>query len=329
LKITYIYRKKNKNGQSIENVFNTIINQLEKYNTIDIIYYENNLFNFIVKILRSKSDIFHITGDINFLSIFTRIFNKKTITTIHDLGHYKNLTGIKKLTYFIFWIQLPILFSHIITSISKYTIDDITNISKFKKNKIKLVYNPLQSGFIYHPKELNYSKPVILIVGTEIHKNILATINALKGINCELHIIGKLSNIQIEQLKISGIQYKNKYNIDNAELLNFYINSDILSFQSKHEGFGLPIIEAQALGRLVLCSKCCSIPEIAANGAVYCNADDLNDLKEKFNFVLNIKNANFVNKIIENGLNNSKNYNAKIISENYYNLYNNVLNEKI
>ena len=78
MKITYIYRKKNKNGQSIENVFNTIINQLEENNTIDIIYYENNLFNFIVKILRSKSEIFHITGDINFLSIFTRIFNKKT-----------------------------------------------------------------------------------------------------------------------------------------------------------------------------------------------------------------------------------------------------------
>ena len=70
-----------------------------------------------------------------------------------------------------------------------------------------------------------HSAPIISRMGsTEIHKNILATINALKGINCELHIIGKLSNIQIEQLKISGIQYKNKYNIDNAELLNFYIN---------------------------------------------------------------------------------------------------------
>ena len=104
------------------------------------------------------------------------------------------------------------------------------------------------------------------------------------------------------------------------ELLNFYIKSDILSFQSKHEGFGLPIIEAQALGRLVLCSKCCSIPEIAANGAVYCNADDLNDLKEKFNFVLNIKNANFVNKIIENGkkieiFNKESTQKTKIIDE--------------
>ena len=205
MNITFIFRKKTKEGKSIEIVFYTIISKLYAINPevkINYIYYNNSVYHLIKEILRSKSEIFHITGDINFLSIFTRMLNKKTIITIHDIGHYKNLTGIKKIIYFLFWIQLPIFFSHIVTSISKYTIDDINKNLIFKKNQIKLVYNPLQNGFIYHPKEFNYCKPIILIVGTEIHKNISATINAVKGINCELLIIGKLSNVQIEQLNI-------------------------------------------------------------------------------------------------------------------------------
>ena len=325
MKICFIYRKKNKNGQSIENVFNTVTEELNENNSIEIIYYDNNIFLFIINILKTNAQIIHITGDINFLSIFTRILNKKTILTIHDIGHFKNLKGLKKIVYFIFWIQLPILFSNIVTSISKYTINDIDKILLFKKNKIKLVYNPLQKNFKFFPKLFNYTKPIILIVGTAIHKNIEVTINAVKGLNCELLIIGKLSNFQKVQLRTAGIKYINKYNLNDEELLNCYKSSDILSFQSKHEGFGLPIIEAQAVGRLVLCSKYCSIPEIASNGAIYCNADDINDIKEKLNFIFDSQNKHFIDKLIQNGLINVKNFNSKIIANNYLSFYHNLL----
>ena len=325
MKICFIYRKNTKNGQSIENVFNTVIEELNENNSIEIIYYDNNIFLFIIQVLKTNAKIFHITGDINFLSIFTRILNKKTILTIHDIGYFKNLKGIKKTVYFIFWIQLPILFAHIVTSISNYTINDIDEVLLFKKNKIKLIYNPLQNNFKFYPKIFNYKKPIILIVGTAIHKNIEITINAVKGLNCELHIIGKLSNFQKEQLKITGIKYINKYNLNDEELLNCYKSSDILSFQSKHEGFGLPVIEAQAVGRLVLCSKYCSIPEIASNGAIYCNADDVNDIKEKLNFIFDSRNKNLIDKLIQNGLYNIKKFNAKIIANHYLSFYINLI----
>ena len=56
-----------------------------------------------------------------------------------------------------------------------------------------------------------------------------------------------------------------------AELLR---GATALVFPSLYEGFGLPIVEAQALGCPVIASDRASIPEVAGDGALYFDALD-------------------------------------------------------
>jgi len=51
--------------------------------------------------------------------------------------------------------------------------------------------------------------------------------------------------------------------VDDADMLYFYGACDLFVFPSFYEGFGLPILEAMASGRAVVCSNTSAMPEVA------------------------------------------------------------------
>ena len=61
---------------------------------------------------------------------------------------------------------------------------------------------------------------------------------------------------------------------DNETLVALYNAAHALVFMSRFEGFGWPILEAQASGCPVICSNRTSVPEVAGEGAVVLEADD-------------------------------------------------------
>jgi glycosyltransferase involved in cell wall biosynthesis len=52
-------------------------------------------------------------------------------------------------------------------------------------------------------------------------------------------------------------------------LVYLYRRAVALLFPSKNEGFGLPVVEAQALGCPVICSRVASLPEVGGDAAFY------------------------------------------------------------
>ena len=76
------------------------------------------------------------------------------------------------------------------------------------------------------------------------------------------------------------IDYENVYNLTEQEVLEKYINCDIVSFVSLHEGFGMPIIEGQSIGRPILTSNITPMKEIASNGgAILVNPWDVKSIR--------------------------------------------------
>jgi alpha-1,3-rhamnosyl/mannosyltransferase len=57
--------------------------------------------------------------------------------------------------------------------------------------------------------------------------------------------------------------------IPDSALIALYAGAAALVFPSLYEGFGLPLLEAMHLGCPVLCSNAASLPEVAAEAALY------------------------------------------------------------
>ena len=109
------------------------------------------------------------------------------------------------------------------------------------------------------------------------------------------------------------------------QLILEYKRCDLLAFVSTYEGFGLPILEAQAAGIPVLTSNLSSMPEVAGLGAVLVDPYSINEINRGVLSLIN--NETLRNRIVEYGFANVKKYVAKEISEQYINLYNDLINE--
>lgn len=66
-----------------------------------------------------------------------------------------------------------------------------------------------------------------------------------------------------------------------STLVSLIRGAKMMCFPSLYEGFGLPVLEAMALGTPVLTANTSSLPEVAADAAVYVDPYDVNDIREK------------------------------------------------
>jgi glycosyltransferase involved in cell wall biosynthesis len=167
--------------------------------------------------------------------------------------------------------------------------------------------------------------PRILHIGTNWNKNLHNVISALKDVNCVLRIIGKLSEIDKKILTENNIKYSQSENLSSLEIINEYKVCDIVSFPSIYEGFGMPIIEGQAIGRVVLTSNIDPLMEVGGDGsAYYVNPKDINEIKKGFIELIN--NDNLRDVLIEKGINNCKRFDLGKIVNQYMDVYLSVTN---
>lgn len=329
-KVCYLFRSKDLNQFSIENVFRYIRESISydfkineayvPYGRINSKYIFKNL-NFAGKI---DSDIFHITGDIHYIAVI--LPRKKTVLTIHDLvGFYNYNNPFKKVLYYVFWFLLPSIKCKYITVISEKTRRDFLKVCPWAKRKTFVIPDPVNPSFEYVYKKFNHNKPKILLVGTSQNKNHMRVIEALKDLTCELVIVGKIPIEERSLLEKNNISYVNYYNISEEQILKLYVESDIILFPSIYEGFGMPIIEAQKVGRCVITSNIEPMSEVAGKGACLVNPYDVKEIREKVKEI--IQNSKLRDSVIELGIENAKKYSSDTIAKQYEMIYKKIKND--
>src|ERR1035437_5257583 len=192
LSITFFYREPRKTGVSIEGIFKLVKECIKDEVEIKEFYCDPSLSR-LQNTLRAKKvfgDINHITGDVNFLAIGLR--GKKNILTIHDFGFYENPVHSKlvKLVYRFFWYYFPLKCVDIVTVVSEFTKQKLIRYVNFPESRIRIIHDPVKPVFKYVKKERLNDKPVVLMLGTGKHKNLDNLIEAAKGTDWQLVIIG-------------------------------------------------------------------------------------------------------------------------------------------
>lgn len=321
MKVCYIYREKEKNEHSIEAVFDTVYDELISSIKIDKWYKPvgwRQTIREIIKLRKANYDLFHITGDVYHLWAFLPW--NKTLMTVHDIGMYKNHPWSLKRWLFVFSsIYLPSFLIKSITCVSKLTKSDLIDILKIKPNKLTIIENPLSIKLNRFDKPFNTQRPVILQIGTGWHKNLDTLIQSVKGFDCILDIIGKPDESLITEMKDNGIQFKISHSLTEKELKDHYENSDILFFVSRSEGFGLPIIEAQTVGRPVVTSEEEPTRTVAGDGAILLSPNDPISIREALEALRN--NESLRKTIITRGFENAKKYSPAKIALQYLEHY--------
>jgi glycosyltransferase involved in cell wall biosynthesis len=74
--------------------------------------------------------------------------------------------------------------------------------------------------------------------------------------------------------------------VPDDDLLQLYNACDCFAFPSLYEGFGIPVLEAMACGRAVICSNTSAIPEVADGAALLFNPESTDEIARALSDVL-------------------------------------------
>jgi glycosyltransferase involved in cell wall biosynthesis len=264
---------------------------------------------------RQQADVTHITGDIHYLTYL--LDKRRTVLTVLDCVFVQNPSRLRRALLRLLWLKLPEQRVAVITTISEFTRQQVIAETRCDPEKVKVVYACASPRFRRLDKPWNGQLPTVLHVGTTFNKNLERLCQALEGITCRLHVIGALSASQREALR--GLDYVNSVHLSDEQMLQAYEDCDMLAFVSTYEGFGLPIVEANAVGRPVVTSRIASMPEVAGNAACLVDPFDVGSIRSGLLKVL--ESADYRRELVENGLENAKRFDPSLIAHQYAELY--------
>lgn len=322
--VTFIERKPT-DTVSLERVFEQIGKDLKDVEVrFQKLPFGNSILGILLNLLlfrRIESDVYHITGHVHYIGL--RLPKDRTVLTVHDLGILHTRKGLRRFIIKKLFYDWPVKRLRYITAISNFTKRELMKHTGCDDEKVRVIENPMREDFLTEEREFNSERPTILQIGTAPHKNLNNLITALEGIACKLKIVGPLDNKAIDLLRTNKISYENLCSVDEAGIRNAYVDSDIVAFCSTYEGFGLPIIEAQATGRPVVTSDLSPMKDVAGQAAMLVDPYEPDSIRTG---ILALKNdAALRDELISKGAENVKRFSADRIAELYRSLYMEVL----
>ena len=264
-----------------------------------------------------QGDVTHVTGDTYFLTLLLR--KQRTVLTIHDVLSLIRLKGFRGWVFKLLWYRLPMSRARIITVVSAATRDRLVEHGLADGHDIRVIHNCLFDGYEPHPKTFNSTMPTVLLIGTAWNKNVPRVLAALEGMRCKVRIIGEPSRDLEQACARHGLDYSIGSKLGDEEILREYLDCDMVVLASTEEGFGLPIIEAQAVGRPVVTSNCSSMPEVAGDGAELVDPTDIASIRAGIERV--IADHGHRAKLIERGFENVGRFRPGRIAAQYEAIY--------
>jgi glycosyltransferase involved in cell wall biosynthesis len=267
---------------------------------------------------RLRADLIHVTGDVHYCALAIR--RSRCILTVHDLSALHRLNGLRRRAYFLLWFRFPTWWAAAITTISKTTRDELVGHLPARASKVFVVPNPVSADFLRAKrKPREHRLPQVLVIGTRSNKNLERLVAALDRLPVHLRIVGSLTLEQQVLLERSSLSYSAVEGLTGEEVVQEYAKSDLLTFLSTYEGFGLPIIEAQAIGLPVISSNLSAMPEAAGKGALLVDPFDTRAIRNAVALLL--ESPDVVRSLVSRGRRNVQSFHPEAIAAMYAEVY--------
>lgn len=325
MRVLYLYRNRSQ-GYSITKVFRPIEETMRWWAEVDRFEMPasgakpldllRNIWGVMKYLHKHPADIVHITGAEYYLIPFLKP-RCRVVATVHDLGFYTNYPENWKLWLRkLLWIN-PLKQAHTLTFVSQKSLQEASRLLHLDDTPRDVIHNALDRSFRYSYHCPDRQKPRILHIGVGENKNLRRVVQALSSIPCHLRIVGELSPLECAELGLDAMSdYSLVSNLSDEEILDEYRACDIVSFPSLYEGFGMPIVEGQAVGRPVVTSALAPMDEVAGEGAILVDPTDVLSIREGF-----LEALERYDKLVERGRENVKRFDLERTARQYYDLY--------
>ncbi len=214
------------------------------------------------------------------------LVHRRSVTLIHDAQVF--LTPESYSAAFVAWYRfaLPKIGASAarVITVSDYSRDRLVAFGVAPNEKISVIHNgadhfrdvAADTG-VLELLRLRPGRFVITVAGTLVHKNV--------GVLLKAFASPMLADLQ---LVIAGAEERQDFaragldvprtatftgRVSDCEMRALYENALCLAFPSKTEGFGLPPLEAMALGCPAIVAPCGALPEICGDAAIYADPD--------------------------------------------------------
>lgn len=215
----------------------------------------------------------------------------------------------------------------IIAAVSQTTLNDLHRIYPQVTTPAEIVHNAAicipDGGF----KPVAEPEHYILYVGArQGYKNFKTLVKLLEYTDLKLVVAGSALNAEelrlTEKMRRFGLLEVHVHP-DNAELSRLYSRAWCMVYPSSYEGFGIPIIEAQAHGCPVITLNTPACLETGADALI-----SLNKLSEGslMSALHSLADSELRTQIITKGMENARRFSAKKMAEKYVELYKRLLN---
>lgn len=225
----------------------------------------------------TKSDLIH--GLANTIPIMSPI---PTVVTVHDLVFEKmpHLVNRHLRKYLKRLVPLSLSRAKAVIAVSESTARDIIQKGWCEEKKVHVV--PLGVGeFWFEQNQPNspYTERYLMVVGTlDPRKNLLYTLAVFEEIcrvdpDVGLVIVGGDGGHAGEVRRFiaeRGLSQRVKLmgRVSDVELRSLYLQAEALLYLSLYEGFGLPVLEAMAVGCLPIVSDRGALPTVVGESGV-------------------------------------------------------------
>lgn len=223
------------------------------------------------------------------------VVKRKQVVCIHDVNtrNYPHSYSVAFRSFY--HLLLPLLgrTARVITTVSNHSAGEIDRHGICQRSKVVVAPNGHEHASEWQPAHSDVTRAAagpdtIVLMGSNIpHKNvglILGMARKLEGAGFRIAVLGNIDRHVYNDSGLSPVAANVSWlgRISDGEFAALLRDSLCLAFPSFVEGFGLPPLEAMAIGCPVVVSDTASMPEVCGDAALYASPYNPEEWLEHF-----------------------------------------------